>query len=219
MKSKFLFSILAVVAAVLLPLAAAGQIAPERPPRTEPAEKIPKYEIFAGVGYTSLNNVNQSRNGLLGGNVTVTRDWGKYFGLTADGGIYKYTYDASNPGDPSVDMVLLGPVLHAHIMGKVDGYVHVLLGGEHISGANIVQVNGTTAVTSPFATPKISVAGGYGVGFDYNLKSHFSLRIGGDDILSSFNANGNSQLCMPAGACSTHESRSARAEFGLVYKF
>src|ERR1035437_8813695 len=110
------------MAAVLMPLAASSQIAPERPPRTEPAEKYPKYEIFAGMGFTALNNVNQSRNGLLGGNVSVTRDWGKYFGLTADGGIYKYTYDASNPGNPSVDMVLLGPVVHGHLFYKLDGY-------------------------------------------------------------------------------------------------
>ena len=38
LKSKFQVSILAVLAAALMPLAAAGQIAPERPPSTGPAD-------------------------------------------------------------------------------------------------------------------------------------------------------------------------------------
>lgn len=217
LKSKFLIAVLAGLVALLMPVTAASQIAPERPLRTEAAEKTPKYEVFAGVGYTSLNNVNQSRNGLLGGNIALTRDWGKYFGLTADGGIYKYTYDSSNPGDPSVDMLLLGPVVHAHVVEKIGCYAHVLLGGEHISGANITQVNGTTTISAPFATPSLSFAAGFGGGFDYQLRSHLLVRMGGDDVISSFAANMSSN-CIGMG-CSTHESRSARAAIGVVYQF
>ena len=211
MKSKSFLAILAVVAAAFMPLAATSQIAPDRPPRAAKTEPSTKYEVYAGAGYTSLNNVNQSRNGLIGVNVTVTRDWGKFFGLTADGGEYKFTYNSANPGNPSVDMLLFGPVFHGHLYRKVDGFVHALLGGEHING---------TSSTPGFAysTPNISLAGGLGAGLEYNLNPRFALRAWGDDIYSSFAANTNQAACTNMG-CSSHENRSARASFGLVYKF
>jgi hypothetical protein len=200
-----LLSILAVVPAVFMPLAATSQIAPDRPPRAEQAEPAYKYELFAGYGYTSLNQVNQSRNGLQGVNVSVTRDWGKHFGLTADGGYYAYAYDATNPGSPSVDTLLVGPVLHANLFKHIDGFFHVLLGGEHTGGES--------------ATPRVSFAGGAGVGMDYILSPHFALRASGDDIFSSFSANTNPAVCPIASVCSAHRNGNSRAAFGLVYKF
>src|SRR5215472_13320204 len=80
LKRTSLISILALVAAAFAPLAASGQIAPDRGTKAESAEPSQKYEVFAGFSYTSLNQVNQSRYGLIGVNVAVTRDWGKYFG-------------------------------------------------------------------------------------------------------------------------------------------
>ena len=208
---------MAMFAAAMMPLTAASQIAPDKPPRTEPAAPSPKYEIFAGAGYTSLNNVQQSRNGLLGVNVTVTRDWGKYFGITADGGIYKFTYDATNPGNPTVDMLLLGPVAHAHLLGPADIFVHVLLGCEHISGTPVRSDTTSTAPTQPYATPNVSFAGGYGGGFDFKVKPRFYIRAWGDDIYSAITAD-LGQNCANMG-CSSHESRSARVGLGVVYKF
>ncbi len=154
MKSKFLFLILAVFAVVMMPLTATSQIAPDKPPRTEAAEASPKYEIFVGAGYTSLNNVNQSRNGQLGVDVSVTRDWGKYFGITADGGTYKYPYDATNPGNPTVDMLLFGPVIHAHLLGRADVFLHVLLGCEHISGTAVATGGSSTTSTQTLCHSK-----------------------------------------------------------------
>lgn len=206
MKRKLLLAILAVVPAVLLPLASTCQIVHSR--GAAPAEKAKpayKYEVFAGYGYTSLNQVNNSRNGLQGVNVSVTRDWGRFFGLTADGGYYKYAYGATNPGNPSVDSVLLGPVLHANLFEHLGGFFHVLLGGEHTGGEN--------------ATPNVSFAGGVGVGLDYKLNQHLFLRASGDDIASSFAANTNSSSCGTGANCSAHERRNAHAAFGLVYKF
>jgi hypothetical protein len=204
-----LLSILAAVLAAFMPLAATSQIFHGRgaTPAAEKTATATKYEIFAGYGYTSLNEVDNSRNGLQGLTLSITRDWGKYFGLTADGGYYAYTYDAANPGNPTVDMCLLGPVLHAHIAGNVDGFFHVLLGGEHIAGQ-----------FTPAVTPKVSFAGGAGGGFDYKVGSRLWLRLYGDDIASSFAANANTQICTNGG-CSAHERRDARASFGVVYKF
>jgi hypothetical protein len=202
---KLLLSILAVVPALMMPLAATSQIAPDRPARAERTERTYKYEAFAGYGYTSLNQVNQSRNGLQGVDFSLTRDWGKYFGLTADGGVYQYAYDTTNPGSPSVDMVLFGPVVHANLYGRVDGFIHVLLGGEHTAGEN--------------ATPNISFAGGFGGGLDYKLSPHFALRVSGDKILSSFAANTDQSVCSASSDCSPHERSNARASLGLVYRF
>ncbi|MGD0095576.1 MAG: hypothetical protein ABSB60_03725 [Terracidiphilus sp.] len=199
MKRKFSFVFLAVVSAVLLPLAATSQIAPDRPARTEKAEPSYKWEAFAGVGYTALNQVARSENGLIGMNLSVTRDFGNHFGLTADGGYYAQTYDASNPGNPTVDVVLLGPVLRFKLFDRVDGFAHMLLGGAHTAGDSSV--------------PKLSFAGGGGGGLDYKLSPHLAIRASGDDIASSFVQDPNNLGYSP------HLRRNARAAFGVVYRF
>jgi hypothetical protein len=210
---KLLLSILAMVSALFMPLAATSQIAPDRLPRAPQTEPSNKYEVFAGYGYTSINQINGSRYGLQGVNASVTRDWGRFFGLTADGAYYKsalagcnsgsagITKDECNPGNPSVEAVLFGPVVHANIFRQVDGFFHVLLGGEHTGGE--------------YMTPKVSFAGGVGIGMDYKLTKRFAVRLSGDTIASSFSLRDNS----PEKGWSPHRTRSARASFGLVYKF
>jgi hypothetical protein len=208
-----LLAILAIVAASFMPLAATSQLIHARH-REAPAEKTSaahKYEIFVGYGYTSLNQVSQSRYGLQGANVSVTRDWGRFFGLTADGAYYKFPLKTGgagsnvNPGDPSVDLFLMGPVVHAPLFGHIDAYAHGLLGGAHTGGEN--------------ATPDISFAGGLGGGLDYKLFHNLNLRAGGDYIESSFLANANSLVCGSGSNCSAHKHGNSRAEFGVVYKF
>jgi hypothetical protein len=198
----FFLSILAAIAAAFMPLAAASQVAPVREPRSNSLE-VPsyKYEVFAGYGYTSLNQVNQSRSGLQGVNLSVTRDWGKYFGVTADGAYYKYPLVSGNPGDPSVDAVLFGPVVHAQLFRNISGFAHALLGGEHSGGES--------------QTPNVSFAGGGGGGLEYKLGPHLSLRASGDDIASSFSLIGNT----PALGYSPHRHWNSRAAFGVVYRF
>jgi hypothetical protein len=199
-----LLSILAVIPAVFLPLAATSQIAPDRPPRAEQVQASNRYEFFAGYGYTSINQVNQSRYGLQGVDLSVTRDWGRYFGLIADGAFYEYPIKSTNnpnPGKPSVDAVLFGPVFHANLYGRFDGFVRLLMGGEHTGGES--------------ESPNVSFAGGYGVGVDYKMSPHFYFRALGDDILSSFSETQNS----PSVQYSPHMHGNSRAAFGVVYKF
>lgn len=200
MKRKFLLSILAVIPAMFVPLAATCQIAPDRGAApAERAEPSYKYEFSAGYGYTSINQVNQSRYGLQGVEASLTRDWGKYFGLTANGAYYSQPIASGNPTSPTVDAVLFGPVFHANLYGRLDGFVRVLLGGEHTGGIS--------------ATPNISFAGGAGGGMDYKLSPHFSLRASGDDIASSFVEDPQHLGYSP------HMHRNSRASFGVVYKF
>ena len=205
MKRKLSLSILAGVAAALMPLAATSQIAPERQKHAETVEATYKWEAFAGYGYTSLNQVNQSRYGLQGVDLSVTRDWGRYFGLTADGAYYSYPISspvvAGSTLKPTVDTVLFGPVFHAQLYGKYSGFARVLLGGEHTGGES--------------QTPNISFAGGVGGGAEYQLTQHFSLRASGDYIAASFSVTGNSS----ALGYSSHKTWNPHASFGVVYKF
>jgi hypothetical protein len=206
-----LLSILAVVPALLLPLVSSSQIAPDRPPRAPQTAPATKYEIFAGYGYTAIHQIDQGRYGLQGVNASVTRDWGRFFGVTVDGSYYKWPLlqnsTTPNPGNPLVTAFLAGPVLHGHIMGKVDGYFHVLLGGEHISDL------------PNYTTPNISFAGGVGGGLDYKIRQNIFLRVGGDDLQSSFSSNASLSSCSSTAGCSPHKRSSARATIGVVYKF
>ncbi len=116
-----------------------------------------------GWGYTSLNQVNQSKSGLQGVTASFTRDWGKYFGITAEGGHYAWTVTQANPQKSSVDLFLAGPVLHANLYGKSSMFVHGLVGVAHTGGVSI--------------KPDESVAGGGGIGLDSRMTPHSSLRI------------------------------------------
>jgi hypothetical protein len=203
LKSKFLLSILAVIPAAIMPLAAAGQVAPERPPSQGGVPTF-KYEAFAGFGYTSLNQVNQSRYGLMGGKFGITRDFGRHFGITALGAYYKPPSSSTkpgNPGDPSVYSVLAGPEIRANLYGNFDGFLHGLMGIEHTGGESM--------------TPDISFAGGFGGGMLYNLSQRWAIRASGDRVGASFSLNNNT----PALSYSPHLHWNARGEIGVVYRF
>lgn len=203
LKRKVLLSILAAASVAFLPLAAAAQ-ASSAADRPAPSYK---YEASIGYGYTSLNQVNGSRYGLQGIDASVARGFGKYFNLMAQGDYYKYAFNTGgstntgNPGDPSISSALFGPMIHAPIAGKVEGFVKILIGGEHTGGEGI--------------TPKLSFAGGYGGGLDYKLNSRFALRLSGEKILASFSPINNTT----ALGYSSHRSSDARAAFGVVYHF
>lgn len=231
MKRKFLFAILAIVSAAIMPLAASSQFIHSRHAEKAPEKPVAshKYEIFAGYSYTSMNQVTLSRYGLQGANVSVTRDWGRFFGITADGVYYKYplsrpAIQSSGSLTPWVDGVLLGPVVHAPLFGRYDGFFRVLLGAEHTG------FTGSPLVSSS-AYPNYSFAGGIGGGLDYKLSNHFYMRASGDDITTSFvgpiylaNPPAGYPLpppgaCTTNSACSPNKHRNSRAEFGVVYKF
>ncbi len=203
MKSKFLFSVLAAIPAALIPLAAAGQIAPERPPAERGAPTF-KYEAYALAGYTSLNQVNQSRYGLIGAKAGVTRDFGRHVGITGMGTYYKVSAGSGspgNPGDPSIWSALAGPEFRANLYGNFDGFAHGLLGVEHTGGEG--------------ETPNISFAGGFGGGILYNMSQRWALRASGDKIAASFSVNNNT----PQLAYSPHLHWDAQGEFGVVFRF
>ncbi len=200
MKRKMLLSILAAIPAALLPLAASSQIAPEKPQSTT-SEAQYKYELFAGWGYTSLNQVSQSTSGLQGVTILGTRNFGKYFGVTVDGGHYAWDVTATNPVPSTVDLYLAGPVLHAPLYERLGIFVHGLLGAAHTGGDVVIS-------------PSYSFAGGVGVGLDYKLKpAHWGIRAYGDDIGSSFTVTPFQPGYSP------HLRWNARGSIGVTYKF
>jgi len=85
--SKLLLLIVAVASAVSVPMAASGQVAPEKPPKDLSGPTY-RNEVFVGWGYTSANQVNQSRSGLQGVTGSVKRDFTDHFGVKLDGGYY-----------------------------------------------------------------------------------------------------------------------------------
>jgi hypothetical protein len=198
LKSKLFFSVLAAVFAVLIPVAANCQVAPEKMP-TQPTGPVYKNTAFLGWGYTSLNQVNGSRSGKQGITGSYTRDIGEHFGLVGEFGHYPWDLTASNPGDPSVDQFLVGAQVRANLYEKLSGFARGLIGTVHTGGVNI--------------QPDYSFAGGVGVGLDYNRTARWGFRVSGDIIGSSFT------LVPYQTGNSTHTTWSARAGVGVLYHF
>jgi hypothetical protein len=201
-----LFSILAAVAATLVPLTAKAQVNPEARPGSGASAPGLKYEAYAGFAYSRLRQVSasESYSGLLGGKVSLARDWGKYFQLLASGDYYSVgtgrTYLPS-PGHPTIYTFLLGPALHATLYGNLSGLVFAQVGGEHTGGEDI--------------TPSISFAGGFGGGIAYNFSRNLGVQLTGDRVGASFSLpNNTAQL-----ANSTHRTWNARGTIGVVYRF
>lgn len=200
LKRTFLLAMLAVFSAALVSVSALAQAAPEAGPAPAPL----KYEVYAGFAYTSLNQVNTSRYGLMGGEVALTRDWGRYFGLRGSGDYYRVAAGhglPGNPGNPSVYSILGGPELHVTIYGPVAGLLFGELGMEHTGGEGMI--------------PDTSFAGGFGGGMAYNLNRRWAIRVTGERVLASFSLINNT----PQMANSTHRTANSRASVGLVFHF
>jgi len=191
------------VVAALAPLAAAGQVNPEAAPG--PGQAAPfKYEAYAGVAYTSFRQATESYSGLLGGKVSLARDWGKYFQLIGSVDYYRVGTghsNLSNRGNPSVYSFMVGPGLHADLYGNLSGEIFAEVGGEHTGGEAM--------------SPSTSFAGGFGGGLTYSLFRNWAVRLSGDRVGASFSLpNATSQ-----NAYSTHRTWNARGTFGVVYRF
>ena len=133
MKRTLLFLFLAVLSAVLMPVGAGAQVNPEA--ASGPTQAAPyKYEVYGGLAYSRLRQVPVSFSGLLGGKVSVARDFGRYFQVMGSGDYYRVGTGHGglpNPGDPSIYTFLVGPALHATLYGNLSGMVFGEIGGEH----------------------------------------------------------------------------------------
>jgi len=201
-----LLRISALVAAVLAPLAAAGQVNPEGAPSPAQGGATYKYEAYVGVAYSRIRQVPTSFSGLLGGKASLARDWGKYFQLMGSADYYTKGTGHSklpSPGHPTVYTFLVGPALHATLFEQLSGEIFAEVGGEHTGGENM--------------SPNISFAGGFGGGLTYSLAHNFGVQLTGDRVGASFplpNPANSPQL-----GYSTHRTWNARGTIGVVYRF
>lgn len=205
MKRTLWFVTLAVVAAGLMALPAAGQVNPEAAPSTESNGAPFKYEGYVGVAYSRLRQVPVSFSGLVGGKGSLARDWGKYFQLIGSVDYYKLGTGHSglpDPGDPSMYSLMVGPGVHATIYGNLSGQFFGELGVEHTGGENM--------------SPNISFAGGFGGGMAYSLSRNFALQLAADRVGASFPLPNNTS---GGQSGSTHRTWNARASFGVIYRF
>lgn len=201
MTRKWFVALVAAACAALIPAVAAAQVVDQD--RTPPAEAVQqlKWMGYAGFGYTSINQVNGSRYGLIGVDLGINRNFGRFFALTADGGFFPTSYGSGNPGNPSVSQILAGPEVHAHIFERWNLFGRGLMGGAHTGGTG--------------QTPSISFAGGGGIGVEYEWSQHMVIRAVGDDIGSSFSLVNNSA----ALGNSPHMRWNAHATIGVGYRF
>jgi len=189
-KGKFLLSVFA----FLLPVALSGQVA--KPAADDTVNAFSKYEIFAGVDYSGANQV-LGASALIGGNVGAEIKLKKWFGGTVDFGDYGINATSTAHASPTITTVLAGPEFYIPA-DKLTGFLHVLIGGAHTGGVD--------------AQPDISFAYAVGGGFEYVLTKRLSLRISGDDIVSSF-------IAPATPGDSAHPHSNARASAGVAYRF
>lgn len=212
LRNSFKLMLATAPAWLFLPLQAVGQVSSPDDKGANAQPATPKYEVYAGWGYTSINQVNQSRYGLMGVELSGTRDWGKYFGLSLMGNYFKpplsigsggggVNNNTSNPGDPSVYEVLAGPEFHADIYDRIGGFIHGGFGVEHTGGEQM--------------TPNVSFAGGFGGGMYYRLNDRFSVRVSGDKIGASFSLIDNTKIL----GNSPHRTWNSSATIGIGYHF
>jgi len=186
-----------------MPRGATAQVNPDSAPGG--AQAAPRYEVFAGVAYSRLRQVPAvSYSGLVGGKVSVSRDFGRYFQLMGSGDYYSLgTGRAGLPakGHPTIYTFLVGPALHATLYGNLSGVIFGEIGGEHTGGES--------------ETPSISFAGGFGGGLTYNVNSRWAVQLTGDRVGASFSLPDNN----PSLSYSSSRTWNARGTFGIVYRF
>lgn len=206
MKRTFLFLILN-VAAALAALPAGAQVNPEAAPVAGPPKAPLRFDAYVGFAYTSLNQVDTSRYGLIGGKAMLTRDWGKYFGLMGTADYYHPAVKSAgpgnigNPGDAAIYSVLVGPELHAQLYENLRALLFAELGVEHTSGENMI--------------PSTSFAGGFGGGMEYNITDRIAVRALGDRVGASFSPIDNTEQLKE----SSHRTWNPRATVGVVFRF
>jgi len=191
-KGKFLLSVFA----FLLPAALSGQVA--KPEAADTANAFSRYEVFAGVDYSGANQV-LGASALIGGNVGAEAKLKRWFGGTVDFGEYGVNATSTAHASPTVTTFLAGPEFYIPA-DNLTGFIHVMFGGAHTGGVG--------------AQPDISFAYAVGGGFEYALSKRLSLRVSGDDIISSF-----VQETAGQSGFSPHSRSNARASAGVAYRF
>jgi hypothetical protein len=119
------------------------------------AQDYPKAEVFGGYQYLHLGNgADINANGW---NASLTGNFTKSFGVTAD---FSGAYKTISGVDAKVYSYTGGPVVNLNSGGKVNPFVHALFGGAHasasLSGAGSTSTNGFTMMFGGGADVKVN---------------------------------------------------------------
>ena len=193
MKGKFLLSVAAL--SLSLSFAASDAVAQvAKPPAADSAAEFSRYEAYAAFAYSGANQVKSS-SALVGVDVGANAKLKKWFGADVDFGYYT---GSTGIVKPTMTTFMAGPEFYIPA-DKLTGFFHVLFGGAHTSNAG--------------EKPDVSFAYGVGGGFEYAVSPHFSARISGDGIVSSFVQDPTNQGFSP------HARVNPRAMIGVSYRF
>ncbi|WP_263358307.1 outer membrane protein [Acidicapsa ligni] len=196
MKGKFLLLMFTAFAS-LLPVSLAGQVAKPTAPGADTINVFHRYDAFAGVDYSSANQVLGS-SALIGFNVGADAKLKPWFGGVVDFGYYGINATSTTHASPTMTTVLAGPEVYIPA-DKLTGFFHVMFGGAHTGNVG--------------TTPNVSFAYAIGGGLSYSLTPRWSARVSGDGILSSF-------VQAPSGSGeSAHMRVNPRATLGVSYSF
>jgi hypothetical protein len=162
------------------------------------AQDYPKAEVFGGYQYLHLGGRGTDVNA-NGWNASLTGNFNSWFGVTADfSGAYKTDAHTIGPLIANVDTKVYsytgGPVVSLNSGGKVNPFVHALIGGAHVnesSGGASVSENGFTMM--------------YGGGADIRMSNHLAFRAQGDWVYYRFSGE--------------NESHNVRVSTGFVLRF
>jgi hypothetical protein len=203
-----------------------------------------KVQVFGG--YSLLHSDNSGLNGptldALFGTTTGTfgapsnfSGWdtqiqfnaNRRLGIVADlGGNYGSLFTASSSsGITGLPMAhsysfLFGPVVSAHA-GKATPFVHALFGVNRLSSSSTTTLTGLSITSLPAVTDS-AFAMALGGGLDYNLNSHFGLRLGQLDYLyTGHDMNAVANNIFGAGTftgLATHQN-NVRFATGITFRF
>lgn len=152
-------------------------------------------EVFVGYSnlqadrsFDSLGNFSSfqdtfKRNGLHGGEVSVTGFPVAWLGLTGDFSYHQKDSSASVAGGTNqyerrIFYFMGGPTFKVRNPTRVEPFVHGLLGGAHIREKFVLTPTGTTGpAPANFTVSNTKFALGLGGGLDVRLGDKFSLRL------------------------------------------
>jgi hypothetical protein len=155
------------------------------------AQSYPQVEVFGGYQYNRQDGAGFALN-QNGWDASITGNFSRFVGVTGDfGGFYK----TSNGVDFKTYTYALGPVLSLNHEGKVNPFVHALVGRAHFG-----ESFGASASVSSNAFTMM-----YGGGADVKLNPRFAFRIIQTDwVFYHFSG--------------TNLTRNARISTGIVFR-
>jgi opacity protein-like surface antigen len=188
MKLKFVVSLLAFVS--LFSVAAQAQ-----------EGGFHRIEVFAGYSYVRENPTFGNRSGfsLNGGSAELSYNVTNWLAGVADFGGYSSNNILSTHTNGTLSTYLFGPRVTYRHLGRIAPFGQALFGVAH---------TGTPILSTPNHRTVFSLATGIGV--DFRLTSHWSLRpLEVDYLLTRFNEG------LPA----TQSQNNLRASTGVVFRF